>query len=135
MMYPRLLLANHMLKETGIIIIAIDDGEQSRLKLLLDRVFGAENFISNVVWQSGRKNDSRYISNGAECMLVYAKNEGQLAALDTKWREEKKGIGDALRAAEKLWTASYGEVDASAKWKTWLKTRKASGEITDSVVK
>ena len=55
MMYPRLLVAQHLLKETGVIIVAIDDTEHARLKLLMDRVFGPENFAANVVWQgSGR---------------------------------------------------------------------------------
>jgi len=55
MMYPRLLVAHHLLKETGVIIVSIDDTEHARLKLLLDRVFGGENFAANVVWQGGTR--------------------------------------------------------------------------------
>ncbi|MBD9698451.1 site-specific DNA-methyltransferase [Flavimobilis sp. GY10621] len=136
MMYPRLLVAHALLKETGVFIAAIDDNEHARLKLLLDRVFGAENFISNVVWQGGRKNDSRYISNGADYMLIYAKNEGHLSALETRWRERKSGIDESLETAAEIWEQSGGDTaHANAAWKSWLKKAKDSGVITDSVAR
>ncbi|WP_143340396.1 site-specific DNA-methyltransferase [Demequina sp. NBRC 110057] len=109
MMYPRLLVAHSLLKETGVLVAAIDDNEHARLKLLLDRVFGAENFIANVVWQGGRKNDSRYISVGHDYMLVYAKSEGALAELGTRWREEKIGVEDVLAAGQRAWSAADGD--------------------------
>jgi adenine-specific DNA-methyltransferase len=62
MMYPRLLVAHNLLRDTGVMIVAIDDTEHARLRLLLDKVFGAENFIANVVWQGGRKNDAQFVS-------------------------------------------------------------------------
>lgn len=136
MMYPRLLVAHSLLKETGVFIAAIDDTEHSRLKLLLDRVFGAENFVSNVVWQGGRKNDSRYVSNGADYMLIYAKNEGELAARGTRWREAKTGLGAAQEKAAQIWRDFGGDpVRAATSWKVWLKTQKDSGQITDSVAR
>jgi len=83
MMYPRLLVAHHLLKETGVIIVAIDDTEHARLKLLLDRVFGAENFAANTVWQGSGRNDSRFTSQGVDYMLIYAKSKSALIANDT----------------------------------------------------
>jgi adenine-specific DNA-methyltransferase len=91
MMYPRLLVSQHLLKDTGVIIVAIDDFEHARLKLLMDRVFGPENFIANIIWQGGRKNDSRYVSVGHDYMLIYAKTEGVLRQAETRWREKKPG--------------------------------------------
>ena len=136
MIYPRLLTAYHLLKESGVVIVAIDDIEHARLKLLLDRIFGAENFISNVVWQGGRKNDSRYVSNGADYMLVYAKNEALLSVSGTRWRESKKGIVEAKERAEQLWkTYQQSSASANAAWKVWLKAKKAAGDITDSVAR
>jgi adenine-specific DNA-methyltransferase len=111
MMYPRLLLAHHLLKETGVIIVAIDDVEHARLKLLLDRVFGVENFIANLVWQGGRKNDAQFVSPSTDYMLVYVKNVGALAAV--KWREQKPGLESILAAARKAWAES-GEDPAKA---------------------
>jgi adenine-specific DNA-methyltransferase len=54
-MERRLLIARELLKPTGVIIVAIGDDEHHRLRMLMDQAFGAQNFISNVVWQGGRK--------------------------------------------------------------------------------
>ncbi|WP_343966811.1 site-specific DNA-methyltransferase, partial [Oryzihumus leptocrescens] len=113
MMYPRLLVAHHLLKESGVIIVAIDDTEHARLKLLLDRVFGAENFIANVIWQGVKKNDSRYISDSHDYMLVYAKNEGLLTSLNTRWRVRKEGIDEVFRAASDAWEESGHSAEAA----------------------
>src|SRR6185312_2491289 len=78
MMYPRLALARDLLKKDGVILVSIDDGEVHHLRLLLDSVFGAENFIGSFVWQGGRKNDARLISLGHDYVLVYARNYGLL---------------------------------------------------------
>ncbi len=51
MMYPRLKLLHKLLSEDGSIWISIDDSEQANLKLLMDEIFGARNFIANVIWQ------------------------------------------------------------------------------------
>ncbi|MDO8363230.1 MAG: site-specific DNA-methyltransferase [Actinomycetota bacterium] len=135
MMYPRLKLARGLLTDEGVIIAAIGDEEHANLRLLLDQVFGAQNFISDVVWQGGRKNDSRYVSNGADYMLVYAKNETRLGELGVRWREPKVGLDTALSRAASIWSARQSDDDASSQWKAWLKSKKAAGEITDSVAR
>ncbi|MGW5133950.1 site-specific DNA-methyltransferase [Streptomyces sp. NPDC004135] len=111
MMYPRLLVAHHLLKETGAIIISIDDAEHARLKLLVDRVFGAENFIASVTWQGGRKNDAHFLSPSTDYMLVYVKDIGSLA--NVRWREQKPGVDSILAAGRKAW-ADSGEDEAAA---------------------
>lgn len=50
MMHERLQLAKKLLKETGIIFVSIDDNEQAYLKVLMDEIFGEENFIANISW-------------------------------------------------------------------------------------
>ncbi len=52
MMYPRLKLARNLLRDDGVIFISIDDNEQANLKRLCDEVFGEQNFVANIVWQS-----------------------------------------------------------------------------------
>nr|WP_229675007.1 site-specific DNA-methyltransferase [Terrabacter tumescens] len=135
MMYSRLKLARGLLTDDGIIITAIGDHEHANLRLLLDQVFGAQNFISDVVWQGGRKNDSRYVSNGADYMLIYAKNETQLSELGVRWREPKVGLDTALAKAASIWSTRQSDDDASVQWKAWLKSKKTAGEITDSVAR
>jgi adenine-specific DNA-methyltransferase len=106
MMYPRLLVAHSLLKETGVMIVAIDDTEHSRLKLLLDRVFGAENFAANVVWQGSGKNDARFGAGGLDYMLIYTKSRASLIEADVRWTEPKVGLERVLALAADAWEAS-----------------------------
>lgn len=48
MMYPRLKLAWELLRDDGVIFVSIDDHEQANLKLLMDEIFGEENFVCNM---------------------------------------------------------------------------------------
>ena len=50
-MNVRLSLARKLLKDDGVIFVAIDDNEQAALKLLCDELFGEENFLANIIWQ------------------------------------------------------------------------------------
>jgi adenine-specific DNA-methyltransferase len=127
MMYPRLLVAQHLLKETGVIIAAIDDNEHARLKLLLDRVFGPENFIANVIWQGARKNDSRYVSVGHDYMLIYVKNEGVLRQAETRWREKKPGVDEVLARASQIWASHQDKAEANEAYKKFLKSMERNG--------
>lgn len=79
-MEKRLLLARDLLKETGVIFISIDDNEMAQLKLLCDRVFGEENFVSNNVWEKihSSKNDARYFSENHEYLICYGKKKENL---------------------------------------------------------
>ena len=51
MMYPRLKLLHKLLAEDGVIFISIDDNEQASLKLVCDEIFGASNFLADLIWQ------------------------------------------------------------------------------------
>ncbi|CAN5209889.1 site-specific DNA-methyltransferase [soil metagenome] len=51
MMYPRLFLARNLLREDGVIFVSIDDHEVHNLRMLMDEVFGEENFVACVAWQ------------------------------------------------------------------------------------
>lgn len=79
-MEKRLNLAHSLLKETGVIFISIDDNEGSQLKLLCDKIFGEENFISKIVIQSNPRGSqsSKHIAEVHEYVLMYAKLESNL---------------------------------------------------------
>lgn len=120
----RLLLARDLLRPTGVIIVAIGDEEHHRLRMLMDQVFGPANFLSDVVWQGGRKNDSRYVSNGADYMLFFAKDETALAANEVRWREEKEGVRDVLAQGALVWAEAAGNEDAAtAAMQAWFKAQ------------
>ena len=75
MMFPRLLLAKSILSNNGAIFVSIDDNEVQHIRILLDEVFGAENFVSQIPWQSRQsiQNDTD-ISVNHEYIICYAKN-------------------------------------------------------------
>ena len=75
-MAERLRLAKNLLSPTGVILISIDDNEQAQLKMLCDDLFGGQNFITNIIWQSKTgSSDATTIDTITEYMLVYAKNK------------------------------------------------------------
>lgn len=122
-MHKRLLIAQKLLSERGVVFISIDDNELYQLKMLCDDVFGADNFVANLVWAAGRKNDSKYISISHEYMLCYAKSIIYLKENGIVWKERKQGIEDIYKEAEKL-KKQYGtDYEAmSAALKEWYKT-------------
>ena len=91
LIYPRLKLARRFLTDDGIILISIDDGEQASLRRVADEIFGERNFVAQLVWEKGRKNDAKFFSVGHEYILVYAKSKSLLRERGTAWREEKPG--------------------------------------------
>jgi adenine-specific DNA-methyltransferase len=91
MMLPRLFLARNLLKEDGVIFISIDDNEQANLKLLMDEIFGEENFVVQLIWKKrvSPANDSQWFSSDHEYILVYAKNKENWFPIRLK-RNEKQ---------------------------------------------
>ncbi len=75
MMYPRLRLARNLLRDDGVIYISIDDHEEANLSKLCNEIFGEENLITKIPWQSRQsiQNDTD-ISISHEFVLAYAKN-------------------------------------------------------------
>lgn len=83
MIYPRLKLAKDLLSDTGVTFISIDDNEQENLKKCCDEVFGAQNFVAQLVWEKKKKGAflSKNYINMKEYILVYAKNNATFAGL------------------------------------------------------
>ncbi|HDZ0843287.1 TPA: site-specific DNA-methyltransferase, partial [Klebsiella pneumoniae] len=76
MIYPRLKLAKNLLSEDGIIFVSIDDIEASKLKIIMDEIFGEENFLAQFVWRTdGNFDNQAKIKNCHEYILLYAKKE------------------------------------------------------------
>ena len=77
MMYPRLKLLQKLLADDGAIFISIDDTEISNLRLLMDEVFGANNFVTTVIWHKNYapKSSAKFFSEDHDYITVYAKNK------------------------------------------------------------
>jgi len=84
MMWPRLYLARNLLREDGAIFISIDDHEVTNLRMILDEIFGEENFISAFIWKtrqaSGKQVAANNVSVEHEYMLGFTKNNSQFKA-------------------------------------------------------
>lgn len=116
MIYPRLTLAKRLLSDEGLILISIDDAEQASLRRVCDQVFGEQNFVAQLVWEKGRKNDAKYFSVGHEYMLVYASNLAFLRERGEVWREEKPGARDIwaeFLRLQKIHGENYAEMESA----------------------
>jgi site-specific DNA-methyltransferase (adenine-specific)/adenine-specific DNA-methyltransferase len=77
MMYPRLVLLRQFLREDGAIFVSIDDNEVASLRLVMDEIFGAGNFISTFVVQKrvSPDNDERLVTAVHDYLVCYGKNK------------------------------------------------------------
>ena len=77
MMWPRLQLMRELLADNGAIFVSIDDNEQGHLRMMMDEIFGAENFLTNVIWQKkySPQNDAKHFSDNHDFILGYAKDK------------------------------------------------------------
>ena len=77
LMRERLVLLKSLLSEDGSIWISIDDDEQAYLKVLMDEIFGRQNFVNNVIWEKkfSPSNDAKWLSDSHDFVMIYAKNK------------------------------------------------------------
>jgi len=108
MMFSRLSIARHLLRRDGVFLASIDNNEVHHLRLLLDAVFGAENFVDMMTWRGARKGDAKLTGGGQDYILVYARDRAYLKANDTRWRERKEGLESIYAKVEAL-RAEHGE--------------------------
>ena len=78
MMYPRLYLARNLLREDGVMFVSIDDNEAANLKLLMDEIFGQENYLTTLTikvrYEGKTLVEDKDFQKLVEHILVYAKN-------------------------------------------------------------
>lgn len=102
MILPRLMAAYSLLRKDGAIFVSCDEVEQPNLRALMDGIFGSENFVGDMVWAGGRKNDSQLVSVSHEYMVVYARSIEALKTKTIRWRTRKKGIDDIYATYDRL---------------------------------
>lgn len=75
-MEKRLQIARSLLSENGVIFISIDDNEQAQVKLMCDNVFGADNFIAQIIWERAYApvNLKKHFSESHDYVICFAKN-------------------------------------------------------------
>ncbi len=74
MMYPRLALLKEFLREDGVIFVNLDDNEAALCRVLMEEIFGRNNFIATIAWQRRISPDARLgLSQAHDHIIVFAK--------------------------------------------------------------
>ena len=101
MLRSRIQFAKNLLASDGVIFVSIDDSEQAYLKVLMDNIFGENNFISNLprATNKGGKNSEKFLKLNHDYILIYAKNKQNIynflkekhSGLNYKYKDDKYG--------------------------------------------
>ncbi|MBI5818267.1 MAG: site-specific DNA-methyltransferase [Verrucomicrobia bacterium] len=103
MMYPRLVLLRQFLRDDGAIFVSLDDNEVASLRLVMDEIFGKNNFCAQVTVQCNPKGRvlAQEFAKTHEYVLVYSRVAGGAVF------EVPKTLDDIL--------FEYTEVDSSGR--------------------
>ncbi|MBC8385029.1 MAG: site-specific DNA-methyltransferase, partial [Candidatus Cloacimonetes bacterium] len=76
MIYPRLFLARNLLRDDGVIFVSIDDNEVHNLRMIMNEIFGEENFVIELVIQSNKRGQTyKEIAKTHEYLLCFTKTD------------------------------------------------------------
>jgi len=80
LMKSRLVILRNLLAKDGFVFVQIDNGEMAYLKVLLDEVFGRDNFVNDIVWKrkGGSVNPRNKLNNMTDFILCYAKSDASI---------------------------------------------------------
>ena len=89
MMYPRLFFARHLLRQDGVIFVSIDDNEVHNLRLMMNEIFGEENFVAQIIWERAYApvNLKHHFSESHDYIVCFARNIDLLDKLSLKRNE------------------------------------------------
>jgi len=123
MMWPRLQLLRELLAEDGVIFVSIDDNEAHRLRMIMDEIFGEDNFVGSFIWEGTGKNDATFISVGHDYVFCYARSIEALRANRNRWRVFKEGADQIQRKAAEFLKKRNGDFEmASDDLKDWFQS-------------
>lgn len=86
MMMPRLYLAKNLMRQDGVIFVSIDDNEVHNLRLLMNEIFGEENFVGKLIIQTATDNNPTQINTEHEYVICFSKQKDLLG----KWFNKSK---------------------------------------------
>ena len=92
LMQDRLDVSRDLLSGAGSVSITIDHHEDSYLRILCDREYGAKNFVANIAWQKlyTVKNSAKYLSEMWDSVLIYAKDRDSWRPLRLERSDEQE---------------------------------------------
>ena len=106
MMYPRLLLARHLLTDDGVIIVSIDENELPTLRLLCNELYGDECFVAilTILCNPKGRSQDKYFATNHEYIVVYSK------------RPLPKGFFSVDKDEDQI-NSEYREIDEGAQYR------------------
>jgi adenine-specific DNA-methyltransferase len=69
---------------------------------LLREIFGAANEVATIIWEKGKKGDSKLVSVTHEYIVAFARNKALLKERQVRWRRKKRGVDAVLEHYESL---------------------------------
>lgn len=118
MMYSRLLVARTLLANDGVIFISIDDNEVHHLRKICDEVFGAGNFVADLIWannEGGGGSDSKLFRIKNEHILVFGKciENLEINGVEVE-NKDRYSLSDEIRGKYYLQKLGMGSIQYSA---------------------
>jgi adenine-specific DNA-methyltransferase len=106
--YPRLKVARTLLRDDGVIFVSIDDNEAHNLRLVMDEIFGSENFIAAIAWEKRytRSNNARMFYSLKDTILVYRKSHEVSAIRERRSEKADSGYANPDNDPKGPWTTS-----------------------------
>lgn len=121
-MAARLPLAYDLLAKDGVIFVSIDDNEQANLKLLLDSIFGEENFVGQLIIKTATDNNPTQINTEHEYILCYSREKEHLPNWSRK-NTNRLLIQDKYKALKKKYENAF---DIEKELRKWIKANKSN---------
>ncbi|MGL2858564.1 DNA methyltransferase [Helicobacter pylori] len=151
-MKNRLEAAREFLSDDGVIFVQCDDNEQAYLKVLMDEIFGRDNFVNTIIWEKkySPQNDAKWFSDNHDFILLYAKDKGiwrpNLLPRTSEMNARYKNLDNDERGAwkpgdclVKTYMASYdypittpsGKVVTPPKGRCWMTSKENFQKLVD----
>lgn len=123
MMYPRLKLLHRLLAKDGVIFVSLDRNEMATFKLLLEDVFGAGNWVGEIVWRNVTDNNPTNISLEHEYILCFAKTK---SLINPVWSSPYLDAKNKLIELGQELAGKYEDLDElRAAYSIWYKEHKS----------
>ncbi len=151
-MKNRLEAAREFLSDDGVIFVQCDDNEQAYLKVLMDEIFGRDNFINTIIWEKkySPQNDAKWFSDNHDFILLYAKDKEiwrpillpRTSEMDARYKNldnDERGAWKPSDCLVKTYMASYdypittpsGKVVTPPKGRCWMTSKENFQKLVD----
>ncbi|MGL2670453.1 DNA methyltransferase [Helicobacter pylori] len=151
-MKNRLEAAREFLSDDGVIFVQCDDNEQAYLKVLMDEIFGRDNFVNTIIWEKkySPQNDAKWFSDNHDFILLYAKDKGiwrpnllpRTSEMNARYKNldnDERGAWKPSDCLVKTYMASYdypittpsGKVVTPPKGRCWMTSKENFQKLVD----